>query len=194
MSSCLQITIECLRDRSVEMDIEIESSRLDLEDNLFKFVAPVKGKLTFHLADDDVICHGSLSTMIQADCMRCLAPTQATLNISVDEVWIPHHKQGTNFPKTFDDDFSGIEEEEIPLTHTYHGDIIDLDGVLRELIMAELPMRLLCSEACKGLCPNCGENLNSSSCNCSPQEKQGLEEQRQPEWKTVLKSIKLKTN
>ena len=36
----------------------------------------------------------------------------------------------------------------------------------REAVILELPMRFLCSEDCKGLCPGCGSNLNNGPCDC----------------------------
>lgn len=44
---------------------------------------------------------------------------------------------------------------------------IDLDALLQEDILLELPTKFLCSEDCKGLCPACGKNLNEGPCGCS---------------------------
>jgi uncharacterized protein len=43
--------------------------------------------------------------------------------------------------------------------------VIDL---LREQIQLALPMKPLCTEACRGLCPECGTNLNRTQCDCTP--------------------------
>jgi uncharacterized protein len=37
---------------------------------------------------------------------------------------------------------------------------------IRQFMLLNVPVKLLCSESCKGLCTNCGENLNTSECNC----------------------------
>ena len=45
--------------------------------------------------------------------------------------------------------------------------IIDLtDQIRQEVILSEIPLKPVCSDNCKGLCPNCGENLNKKSCGC----------------------------
>ena len=49
--------------------------------------------------------------------------------------------------------------------------VLDLDSVAQDDILLELPIRMLCSEDCKGLCPVCGCNLNKEQCSC-----------QQPEW------------
>ena len=46
------------------------------------------------------------------------------------------------------------------------GDEIDLDEVVREQIYFSLPMKSLCREDCRGLCPVCGINLNKEECKC----------------------------
>ena len=43
-----------------------------------------------------------------------------------------------------------------------------LEDVLREQLVLALPMRTLCIEECKGLCPQCGKNRNTGACKCQP--------------------------
>jgi DUF177 domain-containing protein len=52
-----------------------------------------------------------------------------------------------------------------------HGeDFVDLTPNIREDIILELPQRALCQEDCRGLCPQCGKNLNEGSCQCHPKQ------------------------
>lgn len=46
------------------------------------------------------------------------------------------------------------------------GHTLDISGAVESLVYSNLPMRSLCSESCKGLCPKCGTDLNKSECNC----------------------------
>jgi uncharacterized protein len=48
----------------------------------------------------------------------------------------------------------------------FDGHTLDLAPTLREQILLALPMDALCGEACKGLCPHCGQNLNEATCDC----------------------------
>src|SRR5438132_12535923 len=64
----------------------------------------------------------------------------------------------------------------------YRGDGLELEDVLREQILLALPLRTLCSEQCKGLCPHCGKNLNVEQCSCA----EPLED---PRW-AALKDIR----
>jgi uncharacterized protein len=51
----------------------------------------------------------------------------------------------------------------------YDGDEIDVTALVHEHALLALPTRLLCAEACRGLCPQCGANLNVAACDCSAQ-------------------------
>ncbi|MGM9552332.1 MAG: YceD family protein [Clostridia bacterium] len=46
------------------------------------------------------------------------------------------------------------------------GHTLDISGAVESLVYSSLPMRNLCSDDCKGLCPKCGTDLNKSECNC----------------------------
>ncbi|NSW89791.1 MAG: DUF177 domain-containing protein [Firmicutes bacterium] len=50
---------------------------------------------------------------------------------------------------------------------TYEGDYLDIDIILKNYIILNLPMKQICSDECKGLCPICGSNLNEGKCSCS---------------------------
>ena len=53
---------------------------------------------------------------------------------------------------------------------TYDGEEVDVSPLIREQLLLALPTRPLCQEGCRGLCPQCGANLNLKSCNCSAQK------------------------
>jgi uncharacterized protein len=59
-----------------------------------------------------------------------------------------------------------VEEDDLA-TAFYDDDQIDLGHLIMEQFQLALPMKALCKEACKGLCPSCGTNLNTDSCDCS---------------------------
>jgi uncharacterized protein len=58
-----------------------------------------------------------------------------------------------------------VEEEDLE-TSFYRDDRIDLNELLREQFYLALPMKPLCTEECRGLCPQCGINLNTGTCGC----------------------------
>ena len=60
-----------------------------------------------------------------------------------------------------------VEEDDLETSY-YRDDQIDLSELMREQFYLALPMKPLCREDCKGLCPQCGTNLNTGTCDCAP--------------------------
>ncbi len=95
---------------------------------------------------------GTISGVFSAPCGRCLAPVKEDFSIEMDFSVV-------NAP-------TESEEETI----FAEGQKIDIDAIVSENVRLNLPLRLLCHEDCKGLCPKCGKNLNEGSCDCVQKE------------------------
>lgn len=65
-----------------------------------------------------------------------------------------------------DENITGESVEIDSEMFTLTGHTLDISGAIESLVYSSLPMRNLCSEDCKGLCPKCGTDLNKSECNC----------------------------
>ncbi len=107
---------------------------------------------------DDIRLAGQLATEIEAPCARCLEPVRYQVKRDFDLLYRP---QGAD---------RGPEERPVSKGEAeigyYEGDGLQLEDVLREQVLLAAPYRLLCQEACKGLCPVCGRNLNAGECDC----------------------------
>jgi uncharacterized protein len=123
---------------------------------------------------DKVDLVGSVKATIEQDCDRCLTAFSTALNQSFDLSYVPARPA------------SPMEEKELGgddlSTAFYQGEEIDLDDLVREQIELALPMSRLCKSDCRGLCPECGANLNEQECNCTV-------EQIDPRW-SALKELK----
>ena len=109
---------------------------------------------------DTIYIRGELAAQIGQECGRCLEP--ATISIGGDFAY-------TMVPaKTETDQDVELTAEELE-TGCYSGDFIDLAPIVCEQIVLMTPMRIVCSDGCRGLCPRCGTNLNTSSCSCRTQ-------------------------
>jgi uncharacterized protein len=103
-------------------------------------------------------------------CKRCLAPVSVDVPVAFELTLVPaderdedaaaSDKEHDRGPKGGSFSASDAEEE------TYTGKVIDLDPIVREEILLELPEYPVCDEKCKGLCPVCGANLNDRECGC----------------------------
>jgi len=104
-----------------------------------------------------VFIKGSFSAQIDICCSRCLENTKLSIGADFAYTLIPAKAE------TRED--LELTPEELEISY-YKGDFIDLGPIICEQIILQIPIKALCSEECKGLCPQCGANLNTSSCNC----------------------------
>ena len=101
---------------------------------------------------------GPMETRLQLVCSRCLEPFEVPVHVPVDLMYLPHHvNTGDGDTEISDEDLS---------TAFYRDEQIDLGLMIREQFQLSLPMKPLCRDSCRGLCPMCGINLNSERCSC----------------------------
>jgi uncharacterized protein len=99
---------------------------------------------------------GQIHGAVALQCHRCLEPYLLEVETTFSYVLVPR-------------DAEEAEDEGIDVEiSAYDDDVIDLGGVFREQLLLQLPMRYICREECKGLCPGCGADLNIEECRCEP--------------------------
>ena len=104
-----------------------------------------------------VFIKGSFSALIDICCSRCLEKTKLSIDSDFAYSLVPAKAE------TAED--MELKPEELEISY-YHGDFIDLTPIICEQIILQIPIKVLCKEECRGLCQQCGINLNISSCNC----------------------------
>ncbi|MDH4229314.1 MAG: DUF177 domain-containing protein [Nitrospirota bacterium] len=104
---------------------------------------------------------GSAEAVLELPCARCLNVFPAAFITRFDVLFTP-------IALDVDADEIELGERDMAVCHL-EGDVVDLDGLVREQVLLELPMAPLCDEGCRGLCPRCGADLNLGECGCPPQ-------------------------
>ncbi len=128
------------------------------EDVDISFPSPIAYDLTIEKAGDSFWVHGQVSATLSLTCARCLEPFAQTVVSQLDIELLP--KSAT--PELSDVE---LKTEELD-AYYFEGDEVDIDPYVFEEIMLNLPLKALCSESCKGICPSCGKNLNVEDCGC----------------------------
>ena len=129
-----------------------------------------------HESIADIRVAGDLATRVEVACARCLEPVARDLARNFDLLYRP---QGADAGK----EELSVTAAEAEVSY-YQGEGLLLEDVLREQVLLALPLKAICREDCKGLCPHCGKNLNQEQCNCA----EPLED---PRW-AALKDIREK--
>jgi uncharacterized protein len=152
------LDVESIREPSRRIERTEPAAAFEPED-AFRIVAPVELRLNLHKDKAKVRLAGTMSTTVEVECSRCLEGFSVPIESAFHVEYLPT----TAAPATPDVE---VDEQELD-TAFYQDGVIDLRQLVREQILLQLPMKPLCSESCAGLCPMCGTNLNTGSCDCS---------------------------
>ncbi len=132
----------------------------------YRVTAPVDLRMVIHKDQDRFRLVGTLKTVLELVCSRCLEPFKMLVAREFDLRFLP---AGTVEPATdVDDEEIEVEDDDVSLTF-YRDELIDLDELLQEQFYLAIPMKPLCFTDCKGICPQCGTNRNAAPCDCNPQ-------------------------
>jgi uncharacterized protein len=148
-----------------KVDLEVALEPIEMGGQEIRFEGPFTGEAEIWNAGDRLLVRANLSGEATLACSRCLTEFTEPLDVFFEEEFVEGAAEDEErFADGEDDDDE--EEESARTISFYTGDEIDLTDPLRENILLELPMKPLCDEECKGLCPTCGVNLNEEPCKC----------------------------
>jgi len=118
--------------------------------------AAVTGKV--RLSGNEVFVNGHVETRAQVECDRCLK----TVDLPVSADFALEYITGDDYESSA---VAELTEAEMSVA-VFDGKGIDVDEVVKEQILLAVPTRMLCREDCKGICPECGKDLNTGECQC----------------------------
>lgn len=137
------------KDRAKEINFQFDFNKINQENDEVVGLEPVVVEGNVKNEDDYVIFQAKVNTTLQLTCSRCLEAFSYTVDLAVYEKFTNN--------KSKEDDFDVILIE---------GDSINIAEIIVDNIISALPIKRLCSKDCKGLCQQCGKNLNKDTCEC----------------------------
>ena len=168
----------------VEFAERFEPGVIDLGSD-YRQISPIKSSGRADLVEEhhgkhkiiqDIRVKGRLTTSLESSCARCLEPITQDVKREFDLLYRP---QGSDAGR----DEISVTDAEAEISY-YEGEGLLLDDVVREQILLAVTLKLTCREDCKGLCPQCGQNLNEGQCACAVTREE-------PRW-AALKEIRSK--
>ncbi|MBZ2173908.1 DUF177 domain-containing protein [Schnuerera sp. xch1] len=134
---------------SISFEGEIKKNELDINGREIKFIEPIKYDGKIYKVDDNKIVHVNITYVYEEICGRCLEPFVNRESTVLS---------GKLVRKSNDED-----DDEVVY---YSDEKLDLTEDIISMIILSLPMKPLCDEECKGICPKCGVNRNEEDCDC----------------------------
>ena len=154
------IEIEDLQEDPLHVQHVFRPADLPFEHRDATLEEPVALDLFLTHKDRDLRLGGTVETVLRCRCCRCLREFSRRVSSSFDLLYLPQPEKSTpdmEIELKYDDMDVGF----------YDGVCLDVDLVAVEQIELSLPMRFICREECRGLCPNCGADLNLADCGCN---------------------------
>lgn len=147
-------------------EYEIDEQLGKIDPNLVP-VEPAQGHVKFMRTHEGILVQGELASVFELECTRCLTTFHMPLTIEIEEEFrsVIDLETGATLPVAPEESDTVIGEKHI----------LDLTEVVRQLFLLAVPTMPVCTPNCKGLCPQCGINLNEESCEC-------VVEMRDPRW------------
>ncbi|PLX92509.1 MAG: hypothetical protein C0621_09295 [Desulfuromonas sp.] len=162
----MRVHIDDIKDEGLNLEFVEEADTLPelqtlaLEEG-WALRSPLRVRLRLFRIDTLIEVEGEIAIDVELACSRCLAtyvsPVDGRFSLTFAET-LPE-------VEVEDGDEVELDAEEMGIT-LLEGEELDLDAAIHEQVLLALPLRPLCDEACKGLCSNCGENLNDGDCGC----------------------------
>ena len=124
----------------------------------YPFVSPIAVKGVAENQDRVVALRYSAGFTYSRPCDRCLEQAEKRFELSFEHILAADSEQLSQQLSEAE-----TEQDELIIVSDFK---LELDDIVREDVILEMPTKFLCAEDCKGLCPVCGCNLNNSSCDC----------------------------
>jgi uncharacterized protein len=137
---------------------EVEAARYKKAEDTIAFLSPLQYELTVRKFGSNVRVSGPVKGRLSLLCDRCLETFSYSVDSRLDIELAPRREE----PEAQDME---LTREEMDIEY-FEGEEIDLDPYVFEEIMLNIPIKALCSEACQGICPECGQNRNTKECTC----------------------------
>lgn len=121
---------------------------IDFLGECYDFPQGIDVSADYRFDGEGVIVSGRFDAQATVNCARCLKPFLYTIGFRFAEYYKKQPEEGE---------------------YEFHGESIELDRMLEDNVVVNLPARFLCREECKGLCSHCGKDLNEGECGCLPE-------------------------
>ena len=142
------------KDKVVKIIAPIELEQFHYQGSFYEFIQKEPVELTItNLGNRRVMIEGGTNISLTLFCNRCLKELNYPMEITIS--------REVDFNLTEEERTEGLDE-----TNYIIGYNLDVDTLIYDEVLIGFPMKLLCSEDCKGLCTNCGINLNEKTCDC----------------------------
>ncbi|GJL78309.1 MAG: hypothetical protein NPINA01_12980 [Nitrospinaceae bacterium] len=152
--------IDEIRDDVLEFAVRENKENFERDHPECPLVRDIEVSGTLRRSGKDIHLSGKVDTELSVTCSRCLEPFKFPVKSAVTAHFVPEAEP--------DNEHGEVELHASDIDIEYHdGNRVDITQAVHDQILLALPLVCLCKKDCKGLCSNCGKNLNLGPCGCS---------------------------
>jgi len=154
----MKLDVSHVPEWGLDVDVELDAREIDLSDAGAELGGDLRLRGQVRKAGDEMVLAGKLRAVFNLVCSRCLKNFVQPLEFDVSATYIqtPQTRPGVRVEADFN------EYARITFVH----DEIDLVSGIREDLVLNIPVKPLCKQDCRGLCAQCGADLNEGQCSC----------------------------
>ncbi|MEJ7616108.1 MAG: DUF177 domain-containing protein [Pyrinomonadaceae bacterium] len=154
----MRIDIRDLQQGKKSFDYVRQSEELSLDEDSVRLASPLTVSGEASLEREEIYVQGVMRGQVEAMCDRCLRWTPLYQDLSFEAHLIPAASY-------YRDQTAELQNEDLNYS-VFDGETIDLDELVREQMLLSVPVQVLCAAECRGLCSECGTDLNRQQCAC----------------------------
>ncbi len=162
MAVYMNLKNELKNEDFIERDFEVPFNSLELPEEYSSKEDNVKVHMFILKEKDGYMVSLSINSNVQLECGRCLKHFDMDLK-GTSNIFLSKKKPGKE---------QELHEDDLITEYLEDEEKFNVSELLREEILVQTPMKPLCDENCKGICPICGADKNTNPCNCEEQQKE----------------------
>lgn len=158
----MKIIVSKIPDEGIEIHSSENAESLEISPADLMLGDDVHIDATIRREGEIFFIDGSIKTVLRLTCSRCAV----YFSYPVDTFFHCREEPVTSASTEVE---LALKRNDMDIDH-YAGDEVEINTLLREQVILSIPMHPLCKPDCRGLCPQCGQDLNIGRCDCQPEE------------------------
>ncbi len=154
-----RVQVSEIPEEGLSLSVKEDPAALDLAVGGGRFLEPISVDLFLIKAEKAVLVTGRITAPVAFECVRCLREFPASLDIPVSTQFVP--------PAPLPSGEHPMPPEQAE-DYYCRDDVIVLDDLVRQEVLLAVPFNPQCRDDCRGLCVQCGQDLNRGACSCAP--------------------------
>jgi uncharacterized protein len=155
----LVLELSAIPHEGISQHFTSTGSALGIVDAELSVTQPVEIDCQFYKINQEVVVQGNLQSAVHLTCSRCAEEFEQPLSVALEAVYLPMHALSSERAKE-------LEAGEADV-YAYDEPLVDVAEMVRDKLLFAIPLQPHCMVGCKGLCPSCGVNRNTISCQCA---------------------------